>query len=155
MGNPAIIDYATRAADKSRKRVEVPEWTDDEGNVVHLYFRPFTGADSDRSLTIMREKYGPDESAWPKMERRVREIVDKAEAEDGSPAFRSGDVHTLIRKVPAFIINRIYIEMVRVAVSLEEAKGKSGPNDGMEAGSSEATTTGLGLPSGSESASAP
>lgn len=145
--NLRVIDHATRSFHQMRKAVEVPEWTDENGETITLYFPPFTSKDSDAVDEIMREKYGP-EAEWPEQERRARRVVHQAQLEDGSMAFSQGDVPLLMDKVPSVIMSRLYIEMVKVGVSLEGLVGKSEASEAEKADtSSEGSTTDTSSPS--------
>lgn len=120
------IDFVTRGYLNKRKRIEVPEWIDDDGDPLEIYFGVFTSDDADSGEAEMRQLYGPNRAEWPDHELRIRQVVAKAEYEDGSPVFNQGDVHALKTKCPMWIINRLYAQMVAVAVRREEIEGKSG-----------------------------
>lgn len=115
-----VIDRVLLAYSSRRKSITVAEF-----DGLTLYFGQFTSADLDGVEFQMRELHGTDTEKWPKNEFRVRQIVHKAELEDGSVAFLGGDVVHLMTRVPIGVITKLYLTLLSAGLRGEDAAGKS------------------------------
>jgi hypothetical protein len=95
------------------KRIEVPEWADEQGNPTVLFSEPFTLKDS-QGLA----KFAKEDGA----EFVVRLIIMKAINEDGSKAFDISDKPALMNTVDPNVLNRIAAEISK-AKDVEEMAG--------------------------------
>jgi hypothetical protein len=96
------------------KKLEVPEWQDDNGKPTLLYCEPVTMSDRKK----LRDIANGDE-----FEFMVRLVILKCQTEDGSKAFDLSDKPTLMTKVDPNIIQRL-ANQIAAAPSSEEMLGK-------------------------------
>lgn len=114
------IDRIRQKTRDRRQRVEVEDWD------LILYFGPLTTADVEAVEASLRDDgKDPDEH---RTERRLRLLVEKAELEDGSSAFRPGDVHHLRNEASYVTLQQVIGKMFRAAVDVDEAKKESVEN---------------------------
>lgn len=127
------IDKIRQHTTDERQKLELSEFG------LTLYFRPLVPQDH----VDIEERGGEDMS---EQERRVMLVIQKAELEDGSSAFRWGDRPYLLREVPSVTINKMVAKMYSAAISnlpegvdseqvahgseLEAGKGESGRTPG-------------------------
>lgn len=110
----SILDRAkSHFEEKGVKRIEVPEWKDENGNPTILLSEPFTLEDQ-RKL----HKFAQDDT----IEFLARLVIMKALNEDGSKAFDLSDKPTLMNKVDPLIIRRIADE-ISASPSVEDMSG--------------------------------
>jgi len=101
----SIIDRVLKSYnDKGRRRIEVPEWPDDEKNPTILYSTPCTLAEKNLML-----KQAGKESKDLKCMAWI--VCRKAELENGEKAFKMSEVHDLARGGEADVISRIAQEI--------------------------------------------
>lgn len=106
-----ILDRAKAHFDKQEiKRIEVPEWGDEDGNPAVITAEPFTLADR-KSLA----KFAGDDD----MEFLVRLVIMKALDENGKKLFDLSDKPTLMNKVDPTVILRI-ANLISATPSVEE-----------------------------------
>ena len=96
------------------KKIEVPEWLDDDGNPTILYASPVSMNDR----KALRTAADGDE-----LEFMARLVILKCELEDGSKAFDLSDKPALMKKVDPNIIQRIANKIVE-APSVDDMVGK-------------------------------
>ena len=110
----SILDRAkSHFETKGIKRIEVPEWKDEQGNPTILLSEPFT-LDDQRKLLKFAEDDGIDFIA--------RLVIMKAMKEDGSQAFSISDKPALMSKVDPSVIRRIADE-ISTSATVEEMSG--------------------------------
>lgn len=85
-----------------RKRIEVPEWGE-EGEPYVVFATPMTVGQRDR----IQEKGNQDKAAM-----FVDVLMEKAQTEDGKPAFTPDDRHDLTYKVDSRIVSRMALEIL-------------------------------------------
>lgn len=119
---PRFIDKLRERHRRKRREIEVP------GMDEVLYATPLTTADV-RSVEARMEDRGldPDKNEH---ERRALILIQKAELEDGSPAFRSGDMNFLLEEVDYITLQRLFAGVMTSTVDLEEAKKGSATTNG-------------------------
>ncbi|HEX7048657.1 MAG TPA: hypothetical protein VF188_00475 [Longimicrobiales bacterium] len=125
MNGPSVIDRVVARYRDTRRRVEVPEWD------VVLYFGPLTKADILAVEQRMRDEDGKEPDKH-RHEKNILLIVQKAELEDGSKAFRWGDRHTLFEKAEAAVLDRLLLALYSGVVPLTREGVEEG-KDGSEA----------------------
>jgi hypothetical protein len=104
------IDIIRRASASTRRSITVPEWEN-----LTLWFRKVTPADWD-AVDVDNEK-----TAW---ERSLRLLIRKAELEDGSPAFATGDLYFLQHEAELVVVQRVVNFMFESSFqSVAAAKG--------------------------------
>jgi hypothetical protein len=109
-----VLDRAKAHFDtKGIKRIEVPEWKDEQGNPTVLLSEPFT-LDDQRKLV----KFAQDDG----IEFIARLVIMKAMNEDGSKAFDLSDKPTLMSKTDPAVIRRIADE-ISASSTVEEMSG--------------------------------
>jgi hypothetical protein len=110
----SILDRAKAHFDAQEvKRIEVPEWADENGNPTIIFSEPFTLADR-KTLA----KFAKDDD----MEFVVRLVIMKAMTEDGNKVFDLSDKPVLMNKVDPVVITRIANEIASVE-SVEQMSG--------------------------------
>lgn len=110
----SILERAKAHFDKKEiKRIEVPEWGDEDGNPAIVIAEPFTLADRKTLL-----KFAKDDE----MEFVVRLVIMKAMDEDGKKLFDLSDKPVLMNKVDPAIILRL-ANAISVAPSVEDMTG--------------------------------
>lgn len=110
----SILDRAKSHFEaKGLKRIEVPEWTDEQGNPTVLFSEPFT-LDDQRKLL----KFSDGDS----IEFIARLVIMKAKTEDGSLAFDLSDKPVLMGKVDPTVVRRIADE-ISASPSVEDMSG--------------------------------
>jgi len=115
---PRPIDKIRRATRDRRRSIEIEAWD------LTLYFGPLTTSDVE-AVDAAMEDDGRDPQSHSQ-ERRIRLLIEKAELEDGSPAFRPGDRHYLYNEADYTLLNQVVAFMYQSAVSsVDEAVGKS------------------------------
>jgi hypothetical protein len=109
-----ILDRATAHFEKQEiKRIEVPEWGDDNGNPAIIMCEPFTLADRKALL-----KYAQDDD----MEFLVRLVIMKALDDVGNKIFDLSDKPTLMNKVDPSVILRLANE-ISATPTVEDMSG--------------------------------
>lgn len=107
------IDKIRQASRDQRRSIEVEGWG------LELFFRPLTTADIEAVDASMRDDgKAPEEH---RQDRRIRLLVEKAELEDGSRAFRPGDIHHLKQEADYVVLQRVIGFMYKAAVPTVEA----------------------------------
>jgi len=110
----SILDRAKSHFEaKGMKRIEVPEWKDENGNPTVLLSEPYT-LDDQRKLI----KFAQDDG----IEFIARLVILKAKNEDGTAAFDLSDKPTLMSKVDPMIVRRIADE-ISASSTVEEMSG--------------------------------
>lgn len=111
----SILDRAKAHFDSQGiKKIEVPEWADEDGNPTILYSKPVSMSDR-KSL---RAAADGDEAEF-----LVRLIILKCELEDGTKAFDLSDKPMLMSKVDPNIISRI-ANKIAEAPTVDDMVGK-------------------------------
>lgn len=134
-----LIDRITKIRKETRRRIEVPEWSEPEGDPLALYFSVLTTAD----IRAVRDRMRADEGLDPdknREEQRILLFIQKAELEDGTQAFEWGHLeqlkqsaeHATLSRLIAFMYESAFSEDIR---SLAEAKKKSGKTPSSSSGS--------------------
>lgn len=114
---PRFIDKLREQHKEQRRKIEVP------GMEETLYATPLTTADIQAVEDRMEDRgWDPDENEH---ERRALILIQKAELEDGTPAFRSGDLRFLLNEVDYMTLQRLYAGVMTSTVDLESAKKES------------------------------
>lgn len=114
---PRFIDKLRERHREQRREIEVP------GMEETLYAAPLTTADIQAVEDRMEAKgLDPEKNEH---ERRALILIQKAELEDGSPAFRSGDLRFLLNEVDYMTLQRLYAGVMTSTVDLESAKKES------------------------------
>jgi hypothetical protein len=96
------------------KKIEIPEWPDENGKPTVLYSSPVSLNDR----KALRQAAEGDESEF-----MLRLVILKCEMDDGSKAFDLSDKPTLMKKVDPNIIQRIAASIAE-APSVETMTGK-------------------------------
>lgn len=110
----AILDRAKAHFDnKEIRRIEVPEWGDDNGNPAIITAEPFTLADRKTLLKFAKE----DE-----VEFYVRLIIMKAMDESGQKVFDLSDKPVLMNKVDPAVLIRL-ANAISLAPTVEDMSG--------------------------------
>ena len=110
----SVLDRAkTHFEAKGLKRIEVPEWKDEQGKPTVLLSEPFT-LDDQRKLL----KFSDGDS----VEFIARLVIMKAKNEDGSMAFDLSDKPVLMGKVDPAVVRRIADE-ISATPSIEDMSG--------------------------------
>lgn len=136
----SLIDVVLDAWSERRKSITVAFRKG--GDEVTLYFGPSTQADRELVDRKMVELYGKDREDWPLQAWRTLQIIAKAQFEDGTRAFDWSDLHVLMNKCDALVLDRLYSHLLEVAVEGsddgdgEEARAEAGkesePNPGSD-----------------------
>ena len=95
------------------KRIEVPEWADEEGNATILYCQPFTLADRKKLSRL---------AADDDLEFIARLVIMKAEDENGEKVFDLSHKPILMNKADPNVISRIAAQ-ITASPSVEEQSG--------------------------------
>ena len=98
---------------KEIKRIEVPEWGDDNGNPAVIIAEPFTLADRKTLLKFAKD----DEMVFV-----VRMVIMKAMNENGEKLFDLSDKPVLMNKVDPAIILRI-ANAISLSPTVEDMSG--------------------------------
>ena len=88
-----------------RRRVEVPQWAQEDGTPLVLYSDPMTLADKQKVRGYL-EEHGD-------VIGLVHLLILKARTEDGKPVFTLDDKHALVHKADPDVIARIAREITR------------------------------------------
>ena len=111
----SILDRAKAHFDEHGiKRIEVPEWLDENGKPTVLYSKPVTMNDR----KAMRSAANGDETEF-----MVRLVILKCELDDGTKAFDLSDKPTLMKQVDPNIIQRIANKIAEVP-TVDDMVGK-------------------------------
>lgn len=90
---------------KGRRSISIPEWADEAGAPLVVYWQPLTLAEKARIFPGTRPASDADAALL---------LVAKAEYEDGSPMFPDvEDIEFLRAKVDQAIVTRIGVEIMR------------------------------------------
>jgi hypothetical protein len=100
------------------QRLLVPEWADEEGNPLEIFYTPITGID-DQTI----EAREPKSNA----ERLVYRLILKSRDDNGRALFRWTDAPVLLKEVPYELLARVVLRIMGVTTSglgptVEEAK---------------------------------
>lgn len=110
----SILDRAKAHFDQQEvKRIEVPEWKDEDGNPTILLSEPFTLEERKKLNRASQED---------SMEFVARLVIMKALNEDGSKVFDLSDKPSLMNKVDPQVLVRIAGE-ISSASTVEEMAG--------------------------------
>lgn len=111
------IDRIRKATRARRRKIEVEDWG------VTLYFGTLTTADVEAVDAAMEDDgKQPEKNS---QERRLRLLIEKAELEDGSRAFRPGDLHHLRSEADYMTLQRVIGFMYNSMLSVDAAKKDS------------------------------
>lgn len=117
------IDKIRQATRDKRRSIEVEDWD------LTLYFAPLTTADVE-AIDAAMEDDGIDPQK-NQHDRRIRQLIEKAELEDGTKAFRPGDAHYLKTEADYMTLQRVIGAMYKSTLpmseeGIDEAKKDSG-----------------------------
>jgi hypothetical protein len=111
----SILDRAKAHFDaQGMKKIEVPEWADEQGNPTVLYSSPLSMNDR----KALRSAADGDETEF-----LVRLVILKCELDDGVKAFDLSDKPLLMKKVDPNVIQRIASKIAE-APSVDDMVGK-------------------------------
>lgn len=113
------IDRVRQAYQKARDMVRVPEWPDEDGNPLEVFFTPLTYAEHQQIIG-----YNPQGNH----EYNVYTLIAKARDAEGAPLFTPGDLATLKGEASYNVIIRIVsaINELGGLASVDEVKSLLG-----------------------------
>jgi hypothetical protein len=102
------------------QRILVPEWADEQGNPMEIFYTPITGID-DQTI----EAREPKSNA----ERLVYRLILKSRDDNGRALFRWNDAPVLLKEVPYELLARVVLRIMGIAASglgptVEDAKAE-------------------------------
>lgn len=110
----SILDRAkAHFESQETKRIEVPEWADENGNPTVIFAEPFTLEERKKLVKFSKED---------DMEFIARLVIMKALNEDGSKVFDLSDKPALMNKVDPQVVMRLANE-ISASPTVEEMSG--------------------------------
>jgi hypothetical protein len=118
-----------KAIDRAKKHflsqtaweVQVPEWADEQGKPLSIWFNPLTVKDRD-DLIKLQKRYGDG------LETVVRLLIMHARDDQGRPLFTLEDKHDLMNNTDPNVIAAITMQLIE-NMDPEAIKKKSSPMD--------------------------
>lgn len=119
------------------QRILVPEWADEAGNPMEVFFTPITGID-DQTI----EAREPKSNA----ERLVYRLILKSRDDAGRALFRWTDAPVLLKEVPYELLARVVLRIMGIAASglgptVEDAKEEITADPNYSSGSISASSS--------------
>lgn len=109
------------------QRLLMPEWPDEQGNPMEIFYTPYTGLD-DQTIDARDPKSGA--------ERLVLRFILKAHDDTGRAIFRWNDAPVLLKEVPFDLLVRVVTATMSTTPSVAEAKAELEADPNLTFGSS-------------------
>jgi len=100
------IDQIRRVFSHQMSEITVPEWADEDGTPLSIFFAPMTVADFE-VLQLGSGDPADGESVESFHDRNLRLVLHKARDKEGRPLFESGDILTLKREAHYPVVQRV------------------------------------------------
>ena len=97
------------------QRLLMPEWPDEQGNPMEIFYTPYTGLD-DQTIDAREPKSGA--------ERLVLRFILKAHDDAGRALFRWSDATALLKEVPFDLLVRVVSAVMSSTPGLAEARAE-------------------------------
>ena len=97
------------------QRLLMPEWPDEQGNPMEIFYTPYTGLD-DQTIDAREPKSGA--------ERLVSRFILKAHDDAGRAIFRWSDATALLKDVPFDLLVRVVSAVMSSTPGLAEARAE-------------------------------
>ena len=109
------MERVKRSYTSAPQRLLMPEWADEHGNPMEIFYTPYTGLD-DQTIDAREPKSGT--------ERLILRFILKAHVDAGRAIFRWSDATALLKEVPYHLIVRVVGAMMKETPGVEEARAE-------------------------------
>jgi hypothetical protein len=107
------MERVKRSYTSAPQRLLMPEWSDEQGNPMEIFYTPYTGLD-DQTIDAREPKSGA--------ERLVLRFILKAHDDAGRAIFRWSDASTLLKEVPFDLLIRVVSTVMSTTPTVAEAR---------------------------------
>jgi hypothetical protein len=107
------MERVKRSYTSAPQRLLMPEWPDEQGNPMEIFYTPYTGLD-DQTIDAREPKSGA--------ERLVLRFILKAHDDAGRALFRWSDATTLLKDVPFDLLIRVVSAVMSTTPTVAEAR---------------------------------
>lgn len=107
------MERVKRSYTSAPQRLLMPEWADEQGNPMEIFYTPYTGLD-DQTIDAREPKSGA--------ERLVLRFILKAHDDAGRALFRWSDATALLKDVPFDLLVRVVSAVMSTQPGLAEAR---------------------------------
>lgn len=107
------MERVKRSYTSAPQRLLMPEWPDEQGNPMEIFYTPYTGLD-DQTIDAREPKSGA--------ERLVLRFILKAHDDAGRAIFRWSDATALMKDVPFDLLIRVVNAAMTTTPTVAEAK---------------------------------
>lgn len=109
------MERVKRSYTSAPQRLLMPEWADEHGNPMEIFYTPYTGLD-DQTIDAREPKSGA--------ERLVLRFILKAHDDAGRALFRWSDATALLKEVPFDLLVRVVSAVMSTMPGLAEARAE-------------------------------
>src|SRR5688500_4187818 len=109
------MERVKRSYSSAPQRLLMPEWPDEQGNPMEIFYTPYTGLD-DQTIDAREPKSGA--------ERLVLRFILKAHDDAGRALFRWSDATALLKEVPFDLLVRVVSAVMSTMPGLAEARAE-------------------------------
>lgn len=109
------MERVKRSYSSAPQRLLMPEWPDEQGNPMEIFYTPYTGLD-DQTIDAREPKSGA--------ERLILRFILKAHDDAGRAIFRWSDATTLLKEVPMDLLVRVVSAAMTTTPTVAEARAE-------------------------------
>jgi hypothetical protein len=109
------MERVKRSYSSAPQRLLMPEWPDEHGNPMEIFYTPYTGLD-DQTIDAREPKSGA--------ERVVLRFILKAHDDAGRALFRWSDATTLLKEAPLDLIMRVVNVVMTTTPTVAQARAE-------------------------------
>ena len=109
------MERVKRSYTSAPQRLLMPEWPDEQGNPMEIFYTPYTGLD-DQTIDAREPKSGA--------ERLVLRFILKAHDDAGRAIFRWSDATTLMKEVPFDLLIRVVNAAMTTTPTVADARAE-------------------------------
>jgi hypothetical protein len=109
------MERVKRSYSSAPQRLLMPEWPDEQGNPMEIFYTPYTGLD-DQTIDAREPKSGA--------ERVVLRFILKAHNDAGRAIFRWSDATALLKEVPFDLLLRVVTATMQTTPTVADARGE-------------------------------
>ena len=109
------IERVKRSYSSAPQRLLMPEWPDEQGNPMEIFYTPYTGLD-DQTIDAREPKSGA--------ERLVLRFILKAHDDAGRAIFRWSDATALMKEVPFDLLIRVVNAAMTTTPTVADARAE-------------------------------
>lgn len=109
------MERVRKSYSSAPQRLLMPEWADEQGNPMEIFYTPYTGLD-DQTIDAREPKSGA--------ERLILRFILKAHDDTGRAIFRWSDSAALLKEVPYDLIVRVVAAVMNATPTVADARAE-------------------------------